>query len=262
MCSTSPIAPITVTDSPREGCARAPTASIRSMTDWISSSVAAAFMTIIIWCSSDSRHWTLYVRQAPGRPVVDRFFAAERLEKSPGGVRVATTRGTGDAGGISTSGVCGAVRHASGKLYQLQSSAASASRKRSFSASVPTVTRSAPGRPSESPLRTRIARCARPLRTSRSASAGSSASGRSNQTKLACDSAGSRPRRRSPSSSPIRSARLRSTRRVTSSWWLSASTAAACAAALQKNGWRTWSTAVRNASEPQSAKPTRSPQRP
>ena len=52
---------------------------------------------------------------------------------------------------------------------------------------------------------------------------------------------------------PMRSARLRSTRRVTSSWWFSASSAAACAAALQKNGWRTWSTAVRNASDPHSA---------
>ena len=70
------------------------------------------------------------------------------------------------------------------------------------------------------------------------------------------------PSRRSPSSSPIRSARLRSTRRATSSWWLSASSAAAWAAALQKNGWRTWSTAVRKSSDPQSAKPTRRPQQP
>ena len=49
---------------------------------------------------------------------------------------------------------------------------------------------------------------------------------------------------------------------ATSSWWRSASIAAACAAALQKNGWRTWSTAVRKSSEPHSAKPTRSPQSP
>ena len=38
--------------------------------------------------------------------------------------------------------------------------------------------------------------------------------------------------------------------------------AAACAAALQKNGWRTWLTAVTNSSEAHSPKPTRSPHRP
>jgi hypothetical protein len=84
-------------------------------------------------------------------------------------------------------------------------------------------------------------------------SASSRPSPRSNQTKFACEAAGSMPSSRRPSSSPIRSARLRSTRRATSSWWLSASSAAAWAAALQKNGWRTWSTAVRNSSDPHSA---------
>ena len=55
---------------------------------------------------------------------------------------------------------------------------------------------------------------------------------------------------------------MRSTRELTSSWWRSASTAAAWAAALQKNGWRTWLTAVTKSSEPHSANPTRSPQSP
>ena len=59
-----------------------------------------------------------------------------------------------------------------------------------------------------------------------------------------------------------RSAIVRVTRSVTASWWASASTAAACASALQKNGWRTWSTARGSSSEPHSAKPTRSPHRP
>src|SRR3954468_22587065 len=90
-CSRSPIAPITVTSSPRDGWARAPTASMRSMTDSISASVAPAFITIIIRNSSGLRHWTLYGRLALGRPVGDRFVTTERLEKSPGG----TARGAG-----------------------------------------------------------------------------------------------------------------------------------------------------------------------
>ena len=46
------MAPITVTSSPRDGWARAPTDSIRSMTAWTSASVAVAFITIIICCFS------------------------------------------------------------------------------------------------------------------------------------------------------------------------------------------------------------------
>ena len=42
------MAPITVTSSPRDGCARAPTLSMRAMTAWMSSSLADGFMTIII----------------------------------------------------------------------------------------------------------------------------------------------------------------------------------------------------------------------
>ena len=42
------MAPMTVTSSPRLGWARAPTDSIRSMTAWISSSVAVGFITIIM----------------------------------------------------------------------------------------------------------------------------------------------------------------------------------------------------------------------
>ena len=48
MCSRSPIAPITVTSSPRLGWARAPTPSIRVMTASTSSSVAVCFITIIM----------------------------------------------------------------------------------------------------------------------------------------------------------------------------------------------------------------------
>src|SRR5215210_547513 len=58
-----------------------------------------------------TRRWTLYVRRALGRPAAGRFFTAERLEKSPGDVRVATTRGTGEAGEIGTGGVGAAVSH-------------------------------------------------------------------------------------------------------------------------------------------------------
>jgi hypothetical protein len=47
-CSRSPTAPITVTSSPREGWARAPQDSMRSMTAWTSWSVAVGFITIII----------------------------------------------------------------------------------------------------------------------------------------------------------------------------------------------------------------------
>jgi hypothetical protein len=48
MCSRSPIAPITVTSSPLERWARAPTDSIRSTTECTCSSVASDFITIII----------------------------------------------------------------------------------------------------------------------------------------------------------------------------------------------------------------------
>ena len=61
-CSRSPIAPITVTSSPRDGCARAPTLSMRAMTAWMSSSVAVGFMTIIIWLLLKGT-WTETVRR-------------------------------------------------------------------------------------------------------------------------------------------------------------------------------------------------------
>ena len=67
------------------------------------------------------------------------------------------------------------------------------------------------------------------------------------------------PSSRRPSSTSTRATIVRSTRALTSSWWRSASIAAAWAAALQKKGWRTWLTAVTNSSEPHSAKPTRRP---
>ncbi len=47
-CSTSPIAPITVTRAPALRCARAPARSILATTASTSSSVAVSFMTIII----------------------------------------------------------------------------------------------------------------------------------------------------------------------------------------------------------------------
>src|SRR3954452_9521623 len=103
-CSRSPIAPITVTSSPREGWACAPQDSIRLMTAWISSSVAVAFITIIIWVAYLRSPWTLYVgldgplkRRSARRPdeADDAGAPAERLAKSPGGigVRVAETSG-------------------------------------------------------------------------------------------------------------------------------------------------------------------------
>jgi hypothetical protein len=46
-CSRSPIAPITVTSSPRERYACAPAPSTLRTTAWISSSVAVDFITII-----------------------------------------------------------------------------------------------------------------------------------------------------------------------------------------------------------------------
>src|SRR3954466_4670073 len=86
------MAAITVTSSPRDGCARAPTDSMRSMTDWISASVASAFITIIISCFS----WglcTLYERRpaaalGPKAPMSVAVLRApaERLAKSPGAV--------------------------------------------------------------------------------------------------------------------------------------------------------------------------------
>ena len=62
------------------------------------------------------------------------------------------------------------------------------------------------------------------------------------------------PARVSSSSIQRRSTTFHSTRRATSSWWRSASVAAACARWLTENGWRTRSTAALNSSEP-SAKP-------
>ena len=285
-CSRSPTAPITVTSSPREGWARAPQDSIRSMTAWISSSVAVDFITIIMgfWAPGSSRLRQRYgLRWDGARPEGPRMRTAsprrggpaERLAKSPGAVGEGV--GAAEAGGGA--GLCGSVGHrgALARVVPARDAGSQAgSRVRAgrpappgsgrCACRVPTVTRSAPGRPSAVPERTSTPRSARPLTISRSShvsvSGSSSPRGRSNQRKLACDSAGAIPSPRRPSSRPSRSARFHSTRRATSSWWRSASVAAACAAALQKNGWRTWSTAMRNSSAPHSAKPTRSPHRP
>ena len=100
------------------------------------------------------------------------------------------------------------MRHQSGLPKRMRDSrrrygAAHAARKRSFSGSVPTVTRRARSRPSEPPARTST-----PRSRSAATSAGSSvSSGRCTQTKFASDSATHRPRSRRPSSSPTRSAR-------------------------------------------------------
>src|SRR3954464_9407546 len=109
-CSRSPTAPITVTSSPREGWARAPQDSIRSMTAWISSSVAVAFITIIMCiCLPSSSPWTLYVgadgplkrRSARGPDQADGARApTERLAKSPGGIGV----GVAETGGACAGG--------------------------------------------------------------------------------------------------------------------------------------------------------------
>ena len=84
-------------------------------------------------------------------------------------------------------------------------------------------------------------------------SASTRSSPRSNQTKFACDSAGSMPELAQPvlEPDPLGEVALHAAGDLVG--WLSASSAAACAAALQKNGWRTWSTAVRKPSEPHSA---------
>src|SRR6476620_5232865 len=110
------MAPITVTSSPRDGWARAPTSSMRSMTDWISSSVAAAFITIII---GTPRNYAVGHSTDDGHSA-DRSetgsFTTECLEKSPGG----TARGAGvgirgeEGGELSGAGAHGAER----QLYQ------------------------------------------------------------------------------------------------------------------------------------------------
>ena len=91
---------------------------------------------------------------------------------------------------------------------------------------VPNVTRSAPSRPRASPARTSTPRSARPRTTRASTSAASSPSpgGRTRRSSPATRRARC-PSSRSPSSSSMRSAIVRSTRAVTSSWWCSASTA-------------------------------------
>ena len=96
-------------------------------------------------------------------------------------------------------------------------------------AGVPYVTRSAPSRPSAVPERTMTPRSARPLTTSDS----SAVSGRCSQQKFACDAATEMPSSRRPSSISTRATIARSTRSVTASWCLSASTAAACAGMLR-----------------------------
>ena len=133
-------------------------------------------------------------------------------------------------------------------------SSRSAARNRPFCAGVPYVTRSAPGFPNAPPARTSTPRPparGRPLPRRRGLLA--VGTGRSNHAKFACDSADAMPIYARASCISTRATTARSTRSVTSSWCLSASIAAACAAALQKNGWRTWLTARTKSSVPQSA---------
>src|SRR4051794_27140553 len=103
------MAPMTVTSSPRDGCARAPTLSMRAMTAWMSSSVAVGFMTIIIWLLLKGT-WTETVRRvrAPAlgpsaRGAGGAYAPTERLTKSPGAIRVETAvrpgPGSGEDGG-------------------------------------------------------------------------------------------------------------------------------------------------------------------
>src|SRR3954470_18990275 len=107
-CSRSPTAPITVSSSPREGCAFAPTDSIRSITAWISASEAVGFITIIIF------RFLSYALEEYGRVDFRRSIgncegvrrrvasATERLRKSPGvGIRVAIEREGGAAGAVA-----------------------------------------------------------------------------------------------------------------------------------------------------------------
>src|SRR4051794_9078228 len=91
------MAPITVTSSPREGCARAPTLSMRAMTDWMSSSVAVGFITIIMCVLLKGPGWERYgvleLRRSALGPEwgATRDAPTERLAKSPGAIRVGTT---------------------------------------------------------------------------------------------------------------------------------------------------------------------------
>ena len=71
------MAPITVTSSPEETWARAPTSRTRATTDWTSSSVASAFITIIMGSLVPFGHYEEYgaaeargvTSKAPGRAV-------------------------------------------------------------------------------------------------------------------------------------------------------------------------------------------------
>ena len=210
-CSRSPIAPITVTSSPRDGWARAPQLSMRAMTAWMSSSVAVGFMTIII-CVLLEISWLETVRRVvspalgPWARAADGDVQspAERLAKSPAGIRVGRQRGGVECGRASCS--ASASLQERGQRFQealVLGLRADRDPQRALAARA------------TSPARTRMPRSARPRMTS----ASTRSSPRSNQTKLACEAAGSMPSSRSPSSSPMRSARLRSTRLVTSSVW-------------------------------------------
>ena len=81
--SRSPIAPITVSNSPLEICAEQPTCSIRSTTWPISASVASSFITIIICLSlsnplSDTSFGSGKRRSAPGSARVGHCYGARR----------------------------------------------------------------------------------------------------------------------------------------------------------------------------------------
>src|SRR3954451_11449721 len=120
------MAPITVSSSPRLGCAWAPTDSILSMTAWMSSSEAVGFITIIMgWFSlyvpgvaslggvaSRTRRAVaaaLDPRVRCGRP----SRPAERLAKSPiPGVRAAGDARRGHGAGVRDARIEGLAGHA------------------------------------------------------------------------------------------------------------------------------------------------------
>ena len=126
-CSRSPIAPMTVTSSPRDGWARAPHDSMRAMTACTCSSVAVGFITIIMglrfswntWDVGDCR-WSGARPGGPssGRRWLRRATPAERLAKSPDAIgerpeRIRTPAGR-DRG---TAGVRGPDGHRAGLAH-------------------------------------------------------------------------------------------------------------------------------------------------
>src|SRR5918994_3323565 len=121
-CSRSPMAPITVTSSPRDGWARAPQDSIRSMTACTCSSVAVGFITIIMGLQFLLEMGRRVCRWSGARPQGPssgrrwlRATPAERLAKSPGAVGEGPERIRTPAGRVrSTAQVRGRDSHGSG----------------------------------------------------------------------------------------------------------------------------------------------------